>query len=112
MNQKQKTHLEARIRSVKDYAIRKLPRAPDSYCTDKELMSFGPPENVKVAIAQRETADKVIRAWKKGLNDKRERAVNSIEKEAQNVTEVLLFGDEEKALAAVKAFESKYEPKG
>lgn len=110
ITRQQQQHLTERVSNTRRYAKSKVPNPPSKYGLDDDLPDGAPPAVVQ-AFQQKKAAQKIIDKWVKDCGKKYEREVSRIDKEAQDVLDLLLFGDPQKALAATQAFEKKYAPK-
>lgn len=111
MNKQQLAHLETRINNTERYAKAALPQPTRDRWGDEVDVFDEAPEHVRNAVAIKKESERVIERWRKTRKVQYEKAAKTIEAEAKKATTVLLFGDPQKALAAVQAFEKKYGPK-
>ncbi len=110
ITKQQQQHLTERVTNTKRYAKSKVPAAPSMFRMGDEK-PHGAPQAVIEALQQKKAASKVIEKWVNDCARKHEREIRRIDKEADEVLSLLLFGDPQKALFAVQAFEKKYAPK-
>lgn len=97
-NQIQRKHLQERINKA-------VYRKQSTIREESSELRKHPPAAVARAQAQRDQADKIIRAHHHKLDVAREKALKRVEAEADKARERVLFGEPEEALAMVKQFE-------
>lgn len=96
MNQEQKKHLRERLRDAERAKDNRYENIPE---TEK------PTEVLKAArIAKANSA--IVDRWRSKIDRGRQSRYAAMMKRANKVRELILFGDPEKALAALHAFES------
>lgn len=111
ITKQQHQHLTARIEGAKRYAKAKVPQSPDRRWDGDDAIEASAPAEVLAALKAKKAAQKIIDKWWSQEQRRYDLAIRAIDKEANDVSAILLFGDPQKALKRVEEFERKYAPK-